>query len=63
MARERISQLDILQTQERSLLKHTAVKIDRLVQARYPRLDKAINFDKRILEKATLLHLKYIQLA
>ena len=38
MARERISQLDILQTQERSLLKHTAVKIDRLVQTGISRL-------------------------
>ena len=32
-------------------------------QARYPRLDQAINFDSRMLEKASFLRLKYIQLA
>lgn len=32
-------------------------------QARYPRLDQSIEFDSRMLEKASFLRLKYIQLA
>lgn len=32
-------------------------------QTKYPRIDEVINFDSRMLEKASFLRLKYIQLA